>query len=160
MALVTIDANQLAQVISQAIMQLSNPNQQQQQGVNPQGIFDSIGNFLGGAGKQVIQSAGRDLVKQAENWLGDMLTSLGNDPYFQQQVRSALASGQVAGVNPQSIFGDAWGWFKQHIPEIAEKAAPTVIEHLPDIFAALANQPRQPGQLLGTQGARPYLYNS
>jgi len=174
MPLVTVDSNQLAQVISQAILQLNNPNQQQQPVVSPQDIFDSIGRALSGAGQQLLQSAGQELMNQAKNWIGGMLTSLGNEPYFQQQIRSAIASGQVVGVNPAGIFGDAFDWFKQHIPDIAEKAAPLVIEHLPDILSALANQPqfgqmRQPGQVqqpgLGTQGAhpwgaRPSYYNS
>jgi hypothetical protein len=159
---------QLAQVITQAIEQISQsgPQQQQgqqQQGVDPQGIFDSIGKFLSGAGQQVIETVGPTIVHQAEGWLSGLLSSLANEPQFQQQIRSAIASGQVSGVNPQSIFGDAFNWFKQNIPVIAKEAAPYVIKVLPNILATLASQPQQPGQMqqpgqVWTQGAQPQVW--
>jgi hypothetical protein len=83
--------------------------------------------------------------------LGGLLSSLSNEPQFQQQIRSAIVSGQVSGVNPQSIFGDAFDWFKNNIGNIAQQAAPIVIKALPGILAALANQPQVAAPQQGQQ---------
>jgi hypothetical protein len=141
----SVNSDVLADAIVKAMLRMQQMNTQtgnSQDQLQTQGIFDSIGKFLSGAGHQVIQTVAPTIVKQAESWLGGLLSSLSNEPQFQQQIRSAIASGQVSGVNPQSIFGDAFDWFKNNIGNIAQQAAPLVIRELPRILAALANQPQ------------------
>jgi hypothetical protein len=150
----SVNSDMLADAIVKAMLRLQQMNTQpsnSQTQLQAQGIFDSIGKFLSGAGQQVIQTVGPTIVKQAENWLGGLLSSLSNEPQFQQQIRSAIVSGQVSGVNPQSIFGDAFDWFKNNIGNIAQQAAPIVIKALPGILAALANQPQVAAPQQGQQ---------
>jgi hypothetical protein len=93
-------------------------------------------------------------MQQAESWIGGLLGALANEPQTAQQIRQIVQSGQ-AGVQPQSIFGDALDWFKSNIGPIAKEAAPIVIQALPAILSALANQPRQQGGIQ-TQSDQPY----
>src|SRR5579862_9869490 len=58
---------------------------QQQPALQTQSIFDDIGNFFThGPGSQIVSQVGNTIETQLPNLLGGLLSSLSNDPQFQQ----------------------------------------------------------------------------
>jgi hypothetical protein len=150
---VTLTQDQFSQLLASVRGQSQQGQRNQQnQGVQPQGIFDDIGNFFSnGPGASVVNSVVSTVEQQLPNILSEILSRLANQPQFQQQLRLvAAAQTQATGVDPQSIFGDIGNWFSQNVPKVVYAIAPTIIRALPTVLpavlSALASQPNQQAQ--------------